>query len=100
MRAGELTGLDADAMVRIGHAHWLRIPIGKLRNDRYVPLHPQPVELLTDRTATNLEHIRAHRRLVARFIRHHLDETGRNGKEPKSSAIDIWERRAWVPLGS
>jgi len=33
---------------------------------------------------------RGHRRLVARFIRHHLDETGRNGKEPKSSAIDIW----------
>jgi len=45
-------------------------------------------------------HAAAHRRLVARFIRHHLDETGRNGKEPKSSAIDIWERRAWVPLGS
>jgi DNA repair protein RecO (recombination protein O) len=45
-------------------------------------------------------HAAAHRRLVARFVRHHLDETGRNGKEPKSSAIDIWERRAWVPLGS
>ncbi|HLQ59244.1 MAG TPA: DNA repair protein RecO [Gemmatimonadales bacterium] len=45
-------------------------------------------------------HAAAHRRLVARFIRHHLDETGRNGKEPRSSAIDIWERRAWVPLGS
>ena len=45
-------------------------------------------------------HAAAHRRLVARFVRHHLEETGRNGKEPKSSAIDIWERRAWVPLGS
>ena len=65
MRSGELTGLDADAMVRIGAGHWLRIPIGKLRNDRYVPLHPQLVDLLTDWTATNLEHIRAHRRLVA-----------------------------------
>jgi len=42
-------------------------------------------------------HAAAHRRLVARFVRHHLDETGRNGREPKSSAIDIWERRAWVP---
>jgi integrase len=29
MRAGELTALDADAMVRIGAGHWLRIPIGK-----------------------------------------------------------------------
>jgi site-specific recombinase XerD len=65
MRAGELTALDADAMVRIGQGHWLRIPIGKLRNDRYVPLHPQLVDLLNTWTATNLEHIRTHRRLVA-----------------------------------
>ena len=41
-------------------------------------------------------HAAAHRRLIARFVRHHLDETRRNGSEPKSSAIDIWERRAWV----
>lgn len=41
-------------------------------------------------------HAAAHRRLVARFIRHHLDESVRNGREPKSSAIDIWERGAWV----
>jgi hypothetical protein len=64
MRSGELVGLDADAMVRIGQGHWLRIPLGKLHNDRYVPLHPQLVELLTSWTATNLEHIRTHRRLV------------------------------------
>ena len=43
MRAGELADLDADAVVRIGAGHWLRIPLGKLRNDRYVPLHPQLV---------------------------------------------------------
>ena len=42
-------------------------------------------------------HAAAHRRLIARFIRHHLDETVRNGREPKSTAIDIWERRAWAP---
>lgn len=43
-------------------------------------------------------HAAAHRRLVARFIRHHLDEIEgqRNGKNERSSAIDIWERRAWV----
>ena len=45
-------------------------------------------------------HAAAHRRLVARFIRHHLDETGRNGQEPKATAIDLWERRAWVPPAS
>ena len=28
--------------------HWLRIPVGKLHNDRYVPLHPLLVELITD----------------------------------------------------
>ena len=65
MRAGELADLEADAVVRIGAGHWLRIPLGKLRNDRYVPLHPQLVELLAAWTASNLDHIRHHKRLVA-----------------------------------
>ncbi len=65
MRAGELAGLQADAVVLIGAAHWLRIPLGKLRNDRYVPLHPELVQLLTAWTAANLDHIRRHQRLVA-----------------------------------
>lgn len=65
MRAGELAGLDADAVVRIGQAHWLRIPLGKLRNDRYVPLHPQLVELLAGWTATNSDWIRRHHCLIA-----------------------------------
>jgi len=64
MRAGELADLEADAVVRIGAGHWLRIPLGKLRNDRYVPLHPQLVELLAAWTAANLDHIRRHKRLV------------------------------------
>jgi integrase len=65
MRAGELAGLDADAVVQIGAGHWLCIPMGKLRNDRYVPLHPELVELLTAWTAANLEHLRHHKRLIA-----------------------------------
>lgn len=65
MRAGELADLEADAVVQIGSGHWLRIPLGKLRNDRYVPLHPELVDLLAAWTAANLEHIRRHRRLVA-----------------------------------
>jgi site-specific recombinase XerD len=65
MRAGELANLDADAVVRIGAGHWLHIPLGKLRTDRYVPLHPQLVELLADWTSANLEHIRRHKRLAA-----------------------------------
>ena len=46
MRVGELCGLEADAVVLIGDTHWLRIPVGKLHNDRYIPLHPQLVEML------------------------------------------------------
>jgi site-specific recombinase XerD len=65
MRAGELADLEADAVVQIGAGHWLRIPLGKLRNDRYVPLHPELVQLLVTWTAASLEHIRRHRRLVA-----------------------------------
>ena len=49
----------------IGDGHWLRVPVGKLRNDRYVPLHPDLVTLFADWTAANLDHIRPHRRLVA-----------------------------------
>jgi len=65
MRAGELADLDADAVVQIGNAHWLRIPLGKLRNDRYVPLHPDLITLLAAWTAANLDHIRRCKRLVA-----------------------------------
>ena len=46
LRAGELCALETNAVVRIGGDHWLRVPVGKLRNDRYIPLHPVLVELL------------------------------------------------------
>ena len=46
LRVGELCALTADAVVMINGRHWLRVPVGKLHNDRYVPLHPQLVELL------------------------------------------------------
>jgi site-specific recombinase XerD len=46
LRVGELCALPADAVVFMSGRHWLRVPIGKLHNDRYVPLHPQLVELL------------------------------------------------------
>jgi integrase len=48
MRAGELGGLLDDAMYRVGDTWWLRIPLGKLHNDRNVPLHPLLVGLITD----------------------------------------------------
>ncbi len=62
-----------------------RLPPGALRdllalNDWAAPLPP-----------LDAPHAAAHRRLVARFIRHHLGETG------ALSALDFWEHHAWVP---
>ena len=48
MRVGELAGLRDDAVVRKGDGHRLHIPLGKLHNDRYVPLLPLLVELIAD----------------------------------------------------
>jgi integrase len=46
MRVGELAGLEDDAMVSLGDIRQLRIPVGKLHNDRYVPLLPMLVDLI------------------------------------------------------
>ncbi len=48
MRVGELAGLQDDAVVRKGDGHRLRIPLGKLHNDRYVPLLPMLVDLIAE----------------------------------------------------
>jgi len=48
MRAGEIGGVRDDAMYRLGDTYWLRIPLGKLHNDRSVPLHPLLVGLIND----------------------------------------------------
>ena len=48
MRVGELAGLEDDAMIHKGDGHRLRIPIGKLHNDRQVPLHPMLVDLIDE----------------------------------------------------
>ena len=65
LRAGEPCDLAADAVTQIGDSHWLRVPVGKLRNDRYIPLHPDLVTLLAEWTAINADHIRTQRRLIA-----------------------------------
>jgi site-specific recombinase XerD len=46
MRVGELCALPADAVVTVGETQWLRVPVGKLHTDRYIPLHPILLELL------------------------------------------------------
>lgn len=65
LRASELCELDADAVTLIGDAYWLRVPVGKLRNDRFIPLHADLVVLLAKWTADNSDHIRAQHRLLA-----------------------------------
>lgn len=66
LRASELCELAADAVTRIGNdSYWLRVPVGKLRNDRMIPMHPDVVDLFAEWTATNSEHIRHSRRLLA-----------------------------------
>ena len=57
LRVGELCALTADAVVTINHRHWLRVPVGKLHNDRYLPLHPQLVELLNQHQASRNDDI-------------------------------------------
>ncbi len=64
MRVGELCALDADPVVRVGEHHWLHVPVGKLRNDRYVPLHPELVELITQWQTDNAGRIAATGRLL------------------------------------
>ena len=40
LRKGEFLDLTVHSVVQIGAAYWLHVPLGKLRTDRYIPLHP------------------------------------------------------------
>jgi site-specific recombinase XerD len=66
LRKGELLRLTVDAIVQIGSAYWLRVPVGKLHNDRYIPLHPQLKELLDRWLATRPEALRSNLMFVER----------------------------------
>ena len=46
LRVSEYTSLPASAVVLIGAGPWLHVPVGKLGEDRYLPLHPQLVTLI------------------------------------------------------
>jgi integrase len=45
LRVTEFCELADDAIVKMNETNWLRVPVGKLRTDRYVPLHPSLIEL-------------------------------------------------------
>lgn len=59
LRKGELLDLRVDAVVQIGSAYWLRVPVGKLHTDRYIPLHPQLKALLDDWLAQRPDGLRS-----------------------------------------
>ena len=78
MRVGELCDLEPDAVTVIGDADWLRIPLGKLHNDRYVRCTPTSSSS-SPRTATPTgrahpgrllsgEHGPLNRNVVARWV--------------------------------
>jgi site-specific recombinase XerD len=48
LRISELLDLTTDAVVQIGSAYSLHVPLGKLHNDRYIPLHPQLKAMLDE----------------------------------------------------
>jgi integrase len=66
LRRSELLDLPTDAVVQIGSAYWLRVPVGKLHTDRYIPLHPQLKSLLDEWIAERPECRTLNRVLVER----------------------------------
>ena len=50
--------LRVDSVVQIGAAYRLHVPLGKLRTDRYIPLHPQLKELLDEWVASRPANLR------------------------------------------
>lgn len=59
LRKGEFLALTVDAVVQIGAAYWLHVPVGKLHTDRYIPLHPQLKELVDGWLADRPEGLRS-----------------------------------------
>jgi site-specific recombinase XerD len=54
LRVSEYTGPQSSAVVQIGAGPWLHVPVGKLREDRYLPLHPQLLAPIDDYRARHV----------------------------------------------
>jgi integrase/recombinase XerD len=66
LRKSELLALTVDAVVQIGSAFWLRVPLGKLHTDRYIPLHPDLKALPDDWIARRPPGLRSNRLFLDR----------------------------------
>ena len=101
MRVGELCELEPDAVVELNGTPWLRVPVGKLHNDRYVPLHPNAARLLAEWTATHppvagrllsVDGHRLDRHHVARCVRRVGTAAGL-GRVHRTSCVTRWRPR-------
>jgi integrase len=54
LRVGEFCALTGDAIRSGVDGFWLHVPVGKLRDDRYLPLHPSLVGLIGDYRARHV----------------------------------------------
>lgn len=103
VRDGGAVGTDAAAPVAFSTAEGGVLCESCLQSQPAVSLTRLPIRAWRDLCALldpgapvpqlDAPHAAAHRRLAARFIRHHTDHDGR----VNLPALEFWERRAWVP---
>ena len=80
MRVSELCNLPPDPVVEMNDHHWLHVPVGKLRNDRLVPLQPELVDQIESWQAGQAVFIARHHRLLA-------DEVGALNRDRASRMV-------------
>jgi site-specific recombinase XerD len=87
LRVSEYTCLRADAVVHIGAGPWLHVPVGKLGEDRYLPLHPNLVALIDGYRTAHVDP--AHPLLLPR----------ENGRAPDRHTVTRMINRAGAAAG-
>jgi site-specific recombinase XerD len=87
LRVSEYTSLRADAVVQIGAGPWLHVPVGKLREDRYLPLHPHLVTLIDDYRTAHVD------------PSHHLLLPRENGRPLDRHAVTRYINKAGTAAG-
>ncbi len=84
LRVGEYTALAAYAVVLIGDTHWLHVPVGKLHEDRYLPLHPRLVELID-----------SYRSARVRRPQPAAAQGERQSPRPAHGGVKAWKQQCW-----
>ena len=96
----------ADAVVLIGAGHWLHVPVGKLHDDRYLPLHPH---LVTSSATTAAAHVPPsircccpgeNGRAAGPAHRHPADQQGRRRRRARRTSTPTSSATPWPPRPS